>query len=169
MNPIETILEPTNGYIRSFTRDTVNGWWEVEVGMPKTWVFSENKDISCILITENDVGKLIKISPKKSTIVFDDLINFVEIIIETNKRIANKEKEFTDKMEEMKNTLENEAKKFYNELDELKINSFKNLNQKLNPISEKTTRKPRQPKEAPIFKSSGVHIKEIDDVDQQNE
>lgn len=144
MKTIETILEPTNGYINSFTRNTVKGWWELEVGLPKTWVFDENDEIKCEIITQNDIGKLIKVSPKNSDVVIDDLIVFVEIIIQTNQKIAEKEKEFTDKMEEMKGVLEAEAKKFYAELDELKANSFKTVNE--NFVKEKKETRGRKPK-----------------------
>jgi hypothetical protein len=152
MKPIDSILQPTNGYINSFTRNTVEGWWELEIGLPKTWVYDENKDIRCEILMENEIGKLIKVSPKKQNVVIDDLIVFVEVIIETNKRIAEKEKQFTDRMQEMKSLLEKEAKKFYDELDELKVNSFKNLNDNFVKAShvdgdgEKKVRKPRTTK-----------------------
>jgi len=128
MKAIESALEPITGYLISISRNTVNGWYEMEVGIPKGWVFNENKEIKCEVISEPEGGKIIKISPKNSKTVIDDLVLFVEIIIETNAKIAEKEKEFTNKMEEMKGVLEKEAKKFYEELDELKENSFKNLN-----------------------------------------
>ncbi len=168
MKLIEEALQPTDGYIKSFTRNTVNGWWELEIGLPKAWVFGENKEIKCEVLLENEIGKLIKISPKNHTVVIDDLIKFVEIIIETNQRIAEKENEFTDRMQEMKSVLEKEAKKFYRELDELKINSFKNLNENfaktLGSNEEKKPRKPRQKKEldVSVFKSPIVPLIERD-------
>lgn len=153
MKPIESTLESTNGYINSFTRNTLKGWWELEAGLPATWVYDENSKIGCEVIMENEIGKLIKIFPKKQDVVIDDLINFVEIIIDTNKKISEKEKEFTDKMENMRNLLEEEAKKFYQELDELKENSFKKKNDdfaknlgKTEPKKPQTTRKPRTKK-----------------------
>lgn len=138
----ETIL-PIEGYFVSLTRDTINGWYEIEIGIPKGWVFNETKDISCEIINENELGKLIKIFPKNNKVIVDDLFVFIDVIIETNKRIAEKEKEFTAKMEEMKGVLEKEAKKFYEELDELKENSFKNLTEKQ---SEEKIKKERKPK-----------------------
>ena len=154
MKIIESALTPTEGYINSFIRNTVEGWWELEVGLPKTWVFDENSKIGCELIFENELGKLIKVFPKKNNIVIDDLITFVEIIIQTNEKITVKEKEFTNSMQEMKSLLEEKAKQFYEELDELKENSFKNLNNTFaNTLNEKskvitsekpkTSRKPR--------------------------
>ena len=132
MRIIEKALKLTNGYIKSFERDTVNGWWTLEMGLPLSWVYCETDVISCEIIIENDLGKLVKISPKNDDIVIDDLIDFVEIIITTNQKIAEKEKEFKNKMEEMKSMLEEQAKSFYTELDDLKEKSFNNVNYSLN-------------------------------------
>lgn len=148
MKPIELALNPIDGYLISLTRDPENSWYVLEIGLPKTWVFDENNKISCEVTEEYEQGKIVKIFPKKNDVVVDDLINFVEIIIETNERIAEKEKQFTDKMQEMKGILEKEAKKFYQELDELKENSFKNVNDNFaknldKPKISKTPRKPR--------------------------
>ena len=154
MKTIELALESTNGYINSFTRNTVEGWWELEVGLPKTWVFDENDEINCETLFQNDVGKLIKVSPKNSDIVIDDLISFVEIIINTNQKIADKEKQFTDRMQEMKGVLEKEAKKFYEELDELRINSFQNLNDNFVKTLRPETKKPRKPRTVKTIEKS---------------
>lgn len=148
MKTIEAALAAVDGYLISIARDTVNGWYEIEVGLPPKWVFDENDKIGCEVLIDEEEGKLVKISPKKPDIVIDDLIGFVEIIKITNERIAEKEKQFTDKMEEMKGVLENEAKKFYTELDELKENSFQKLNASFakNLNTPKKPRKPRTPK-----------------------
>jgi hypothetical protein len=150
MKAIELALQGVDGYLISMTRNPVDGWYEIEVGLPANWEFGENEKISCEVINKNDNGKLIKIAPKIQGISIDDLITFVEIIIETNGKIAEKEKEFTDKMQEMKGVLEKEAKKFYEELDKLKVDSFKTLNSNfvktLHPEEEKKHRKPRAPR-----------------------
>jgi hypothetical protein len=144
MNTIDLALQPTSGYINSFTRNTIDGCWEIEIGIPKSWVFDENEEIKCEIINQSDVGKLIKISPKNPDIVIDDLINFVQVIIETNEKIAKKEEEFTNKMKEWKGALEEEARKFYTELDELKSSSFKSINE--NFVKEKKETRGRKPK-----------------------
>lgn len=132
MKVIELALEPIIENLISIDRNPQKGWYELKIGMPKNWVYDSNSEILCEVVEELAGGKVIKISPKNdnNNLVVDDLVAFVSVIIETNNRISNKEKEFTDKMEEMKVLLENEAKKFYQELDELKENSFKNLNDK---------------------------------------
>lgn len=128
MKQLESILEPITGYLKCMNRNTEKGCYELEIGIHKNWVFDENNEIGCETIAELDEGKLIKIFPKNKNIVIDDLILFVEIIIRTNKKIAEKEKQFADKMNEMKKSLEMQASEFYKELDELKENSFKKLN-----------------------------------------
>lgn len=158
MKPIELALETTNGFINSFTRNTVEGWWELEIGLAKAWVFDENSKIGCEIILENDMGKLIKVFPKQYGVFIDDLIDFVEIIIKTNEVIALKEKEFKDIMNEMKESLEEKAKTYYKELDELRENSFKKNNDnftktlggtksvKPKSVKPKSERKPRAPR-----------------------
>jgi hypothetical protein len=125
MKTIEAILEPITGYLLSITRNTLKGWYEMEIGIPKGWVFTDNDEIICEVLNENENGKLIKIAPNNDSVSIDDLVDFVIIILDTNEKIAQKEKQFTDKMMEMRDRLEEEAKKFYEELDELKDNSFK--------------------------------------------
>lgn len=150
MKTIETILEPINGYLRSITRNPLNGWYELEVGIYNGWIFDENEEIKCEVLSKVDAGQLIKISPKNDDVAIDDLIAFVGVIIETNEKIAEKEKQFTDKMNEMKGALEAEVLKFYEELDNFKSNSFKNLNdtfvKNLRPEGEKKETRGRKPK-----------------------
>ena len=128
MKEVESILEPISNCLSSITRNTINGWYELEIGIPKNWVFNENNEIGIDVINEVEEGKLLKIFPKNSEVVIDDLILFVNIVVNTNKKIAEKEEEFKAQMEEMKKGLEKKAKDFFLELDELKENSFKKLN-----------------------------------------
>lgn len=163
MKNIEAALQSVDGYLVSIKRNTVNGWYELEVGLPVKWVFDENSEIKCEVLNKNDVGVLVKISPKNENIVIDDLIGFVKIIIDTNQKIAEKEKEFTDRMERMKDMLETEARKFYEELDELRNNSFKqysdNFVNELHPKTEKKEQKVRKSKENAL-NTHEVEIKE---------
>jgi uncharacterized protein with von Willebrand factor type A (vWA) domain len=164
MKTIEAGLDPITGYLVSISRNTINGWYELEVGIPNKWEFSENEEVKCDVLNESTAGKLLKISPKNANIVIDDLVAFVELIIETNKRIAEKEKQFTDKMEEMKKMLEDEAKKFYTELDELKENSFKNLSdnfvKNLHNEEKKETRG-RKPKAISVSGGTGSETESV--------
>jgi hypothetical protein len=128
MKEVESILNPIEDYLMSIKRNTMDGWYELQIGIPNSWVFDENNKIKCDVIEEFPTGKIIKIFPKSDTVVIDDLLAFVRIIILTNQKIAEKEEEFKAQMEEMKKGLEKRAGEFFKELDELKENSFKKLN-----------------------------------------
>jgi hypothetical protein len=146
MKEVESILEPITGYLKCISRNTDKGWYELEVGIHKNWVFDENDEIGCEIIEEVDMGKIIKVFPKNENVAIDDLIIFVGIIINTNQKIAQKEKQFADKMEDLKKNLEKQAVEFYKELDELKENSFKKLNDNFVVELKKETRG-RKPKD----------------------
>ena len=88
---VESALKPITGNLISIKRDPVNGWYELEIGIPKEWVFDGNEIIDCKVTVESDAGKIVKIFPKNDDIIIDDLILFVDVIIETNNRIALKE------------------------------------------------------------------------------
>lgn len=176
MKIIESALHAIDGYLISITRDPDNGWYVLEIGLPKTWVFDENNKIGCEIIEEYEQGKVVKVFPKKVGVVIDDLVGFVGIIIETNEKIAEKEKEFTEKMQEMKSLLEKEAKHFYEELDDLKESSFKNLNdsfaknlEKSNDTKPKTTRKPRAPRTTKTNAGETTTKKKIETVTEETE
>lgn len=125
MGKVEEALSPISGYLSTIARDTVNGWYYLEIGLPNSWVFNESNDVSCEIIREVEEGKLIKVAPKNEKVTLDDLIIFVEFIVETNFQIAEKEKQFSAEMENMKKMLEEKATKFYEELDDIKKHSFK--------------------------------------------
>lgn len=128
MKTVESILDPISSYLISMTRNTIEGWYELEIGIPKLWAYDQNNEIGIEMISKTDEGNVLKIFPKNRDVVIDDLFAFVKVIIETNEKIAEKEIEFSEEMQEMKNLLEQKAQKFYKEIDELKDNSFKNAN-----------------------------------------
>ena len=157
MKEIETILEPITGHLVSITRNPMKGWYEMEVGVPINWVFNENNEIDVEVVRETESGRLLKIIPKNQNVGVDDLVLFVRIVIDTNKKIADKELEFKAEMEAMKKGLERKASDFFKELDELKENSFKKLNDNfVESLGEaKKTRKPRAPKITVITGNTG--------------
>jgi len=121
---VEEGLKPIEGYMLSLRRDTMNGWYEMEIGLPAGWIFRGNDYIECEVVNETKAGTLIKIYPKTEGVLVDDLISFVQLILSTNSKIAEKEKEFTDSLELSKEQLNAVAKRFYTELDDLKKKSF---------------------------------------------
>jgi len=141
---ISDALNAITGYLITIKRNTFEGWYELEIGIPIDWVFDENDEIKCEVLEESKTGKLINVSPKNVDVPIDALVTFVEIIIETNYRIAEKQQEFENKMLEMKVELETKAKIFYKELDELRENSFaianENFTKTIRPEEEKKKR-----------------------------
>jgi len=127
MNTITEILQPLSNNFISLKRNTDNLWYELEIGIPNSWVFDGNEFIECSELRKTEKGLLIKIAPLFESVTVDDLFNFVYILIDTNKKIAEKENEFTVMMTEMKTMMEDKAKNFYLELDEMKANSFSKL------------------------------------------
>ncbi len=163
MKAVELALEPTNGYLLSIMKDTFNGWWELEVGLPNNWVYSDNDMIVCKIINENEKGKLVKISPNKVSVSIDDLITYVVILIETNKKIEEKESEFKKKIEELKITLEQQAKDFYQELDVMREDSFKNVGGKFGE-KQSDTIKPKNSKSKNKVDGEKTSTENVEDV-----
>lgn len=170
MKQIEKELESLSGYLISIKRNTIKGWYELEIGIPIDWIYKSNDYVKCEVKEKTNVGNILIISPKKDDIVIDDLIDFVKLIIETNSKIREREKEFTNKINKVKEDLENQAKEFYKELNELKEKSFNNFdidenNTSNTNIREKktTTKKTNSKKKVgrpPKSKNSDVTTKE---------
>lgn len=136
---IHKLLSNLEGNLISIQRNTVDGWYELEVGIPNGWVYKTNDIIECETINKTDNGILLKIKPKDENVVIDDLIDFANLIIETNAKIVEKEREFNEKMNKYKKELEEQAKKFYDELDTIKENSFTKFDKPKKSISPSKT------------------------------
>lgn len=128
MKSIEEGLEPLSGHLLALKRDTVKGWYYLEIGLPKDWIFNGNDFIECETIQKSDEGIMIKIVPKEEGVIIDDLIAFVILIIETNSKITEMESKFTEQMAHVKKNLEDQYKDFYKELQDLREESFSNFN-----------------------------------------
>ena len=168
-NTIDSALQPISEYLISVSRNTTNGNYELQVGIPNKWIFDDNAEIECEVLKESDVGRLIKVAPKKSKIIIDDLVRFVEIIIMTNERIAEKEKEFTKEMENMRGILEKKANKFYEELDELRDTSFQKAGEQFveelnTDAASEEPKKPRGRPKGSTTTKKPVVSKEANDV-----
>jgi len=146
-NIVENILKPLDGYLAQIKRNTINGWYEIEVGLPKDWVYKDTALIAYDEIVKNKDGVLLKIYPKKDSIYIDDLIEFVRLIIETNEKIVEKEMEFKETINQVKKDLEEQTNKvkkdleektkiFYDELDKMKEISFNEFDEKLNETTK---------------------------------
>lgn len=129
MKPIKEGLKNIEGYLFTVKRDTVNGWYVLEVGIPPKWIYKGNEFIDCEVINKTESGSLIKIKPRVENVCIDDLVTFTELIIETNSKIVEREEEFKKRISEVKEKLNAEKDMFYEELEQLKEKSFSIFNE----------------------------------------
>ena len=163
LKPIETALEPLKGYLASINRNPSKGQYNITIGILTSWVFNDNDKIGCEIVGEMESGNLLNIyfksnKPNEETPV-DDLILFAGVIIETNKKIEEKTREFAEKMAEMKESFEVRAKEFYKELDDMKENSFKKSN---DLVDEKKESKPKKAKTIVPTESNEENLESIE-------
>jgi hypothetical protein len=143
MKSVQSVLTQLDGYLMSVARDPENGWYYLEIGLPKNWVYSSNDLILCTEIQSSDVGKIIKIEPNNNNdVIVDDLIEFVSLIVKTNKTVLDKEIEFSKHIEKIKSDLEKQIEFFYTDLDKMKKTSFNKISEgiKIKKQATKTTK-----------------------------
>jgi len=125
--PVNNKFEPISEYLLKIERNTENGWYEIEIGIPNNWKIKENDDIECMVMKELDFAKLIKMKPKHENVLIDDLLEFSKIVVETNKKIAEKEEKFIEEMKNKKVELENMFSEFYKKLEEEQEKAFEGV------------------------------------------
>jgi len=121
---LEEYFDPLEGYFLNLTRNTQKGIYEMEVGVPKNWVYKKTKKVDVEEVVKSERGILIKISPANDDCVLDDLYEYILVVIETNKKIEEKEEEFKKSIEEVKEEIKAKTKYFYDELNKMKEISF---------------------------------------------
>lgn len=122
--PVNDKFIPISEYLLKIERDTENGWYEIEIGVPNNWKIKENKDVDCEIVKEFDFAKLIKMKPKHENVFIDDLLEFARIVIDTNKKILEKEEKFIEEMKNKKAELEEMFAEFYKTLEEEQEKAF---------------------------------------------
>lgn len=165
---VEETLKPLDGYLFAIKRDTVNGWYYLEVGLPKSWIYRGNDIIDCVKLNEWNAGNLIKVTPKVEGITLDDLIKFTQLILDTNAKILEKVHEFEEKIKQVKESLNADKIGFNKELDDLREQSFGafDYNSNITPVKKRgrgrpkgsTTKKNPKPKDINIEDS----VKEVE-------
>lgn len=121
---LDEALTKLDGYLISITRNTETSQYEIQVGIPKDWIYEENDMIGFDVDLENELGSVIKVYGKTTDIVIDDLIHYVNVIIDTNKRIAEMQEEFERKLEEEKEAIVKKVSDFQNQINQMKQQSF---------------------------------------------
>ena len=130
MKPLEKALNKIDGYLMSLERDAMKGHYELKVGLPKKWAYKSNDKVECEVLHETEQGDIIKISPKEDNVVIDDLIEFVNIIIDTNKKIAEMQAELDSKLEQQAKEMEDYAIQFMSRIEEVRDSSFEEMEEK---------------------------------------
>ena len=97
MKTIDKILKEkgVDGYILTINRNPEFGYYELEVGIPKTWVYQKTDIIDFEVIAETEKNILLHIFPlQQDVVVIDDLIEFVSLIISTNEKILRMQQQY---------------------------------------------------------------------------
>jgi len=137
MKQLERALSKIEGYLLSLKRDAVEGYYYLEVGVPKNWAYKANDNVECDVLQSTEHGDLIKIYPKKESVVVDDLIEFVNIIIDTNKKIVDMQKQLDEHLEKQAEQLKEYTKEFMDKIEEMKETSFEEMEKKQKKVGEK--------------------------------
>lgn len=128
-NTLHKILENLDGYLFSIQRNVETSMYELEVGFRKNWVFKSTDDVECETIIESDNGTLVKIYGKHDEVIEDDLIDFVNKVIATNKKITEMQKKFDKELEDQKEIMVLKTLKFDEAIAEFKDSSFELLDE----------------------------------------
>lgn len=143
-------------YFLLMEMDTVNGWYTMEIGLPKGWIYKSNDLIDCEVTLKNDVGFILKILPKKDNITIDDLIRFVSVIVETNSKI-------TEVYEQFKEEVAQKGKMISDMIDQLKEKSFEIFDDKANELKNKKEPTNNKSTKTKSIKRGRPRKKELDD------
>jgi hypothetical protein len=128
MKELEKIFNDIAGYLISIKRDTLKGYYILEVGIPANWTFKSNNLIKCELLTELEDGKIINIIPNDdSDCVIDDQFQHLYKIIDSNNKIAELEKEMLDTVNKRKKELEEELEKSFKGIEDFKDKAFNDV------------------------------------------
>ena len=143
MKVLDKALQKLDGYLISISRNTETTLYELKVGIPESWVYKENDDIGFEVELESEIGSIVIIFGKTDEIVLDDLIDYVNVIVDTNKKIADAEEAFNKKLEATKADMVKEIEDFRKGLEEMKNESFSiNEEEEEDEPPKKRSRKP---------------------------
>ena len=128
MKNVQENFNTIKEYLFSMESEPLNGWYSFKIGLPKKWVCSGNDLIDCVKLDESDEGVLYKLTPKDESIIIDDLIGFVNFVIEINNEIEEKERFYQEEKDRLSQLLNEKLGKTFTELTDLKKESFKAFN-----------------------------------------
>lgn len=143
MRAVEKILNKLDSYLYSIKRDTIRGWYVLEVGIPVKWTHKSTSKISSEEVGNNEKMKMIKINPNEEydgDVCIDELLDYANQIIVNNKKIEDMRASFEKKMEQIAEKLEEEYERFEEEIEEIEEGLYEEKNEKrTTKIKTKTT------------------------------
>jgi len=137
MKPLEKKFSKIDGYLVSIKRDYDKGQYMLEIGIPKDWAYQSTDKIECEVLNKTPHGDFVKIYGIDNEIVIDDLIEFVNIIIDTNQQIKKMQDDFDKQIEKSKADLKKQMEDFYEKIEILKETSFEEMEKRQKEIQKK--------------------------------
>lgn len=149
MRAIEKAISKLDSYLYTIKRDTEHGWYTLEIGIPTSWRYKSTDRIECEDLGGTEKMSLIKISPNEEfdgNISIDELIDFANQVVSSNKKIEKMRVEFEKKMESIREKLEEEYEKFEETIETIEENLYDSEDEGSkenteNPQTKKTKRK----------------------------
>ena len=130
MRTVERILSKLDSYLYTIKRDTKNGWYVLEIGIPASWTYKSNSKIECKELGGNKKSVLVQINPIEDDVPVDTLLDFAIQLVNNNKKIEKMREDFELKMKDIKVQLNEEYEKFENEIENIEDNLFDKENTK---------------------------------------
>jgi len=151
MRAVEKALSKLDKYLYLIKRDTVNGWYVLEMGIPASWTHKTTTKVASEELDGTEKMKMIQINPNEDyegDVSIDDLLDYATQVISNNKKIEKMREDFEKKMLEIKEKLEEEYEKFEEEIDELEEGLYEK-NETTQPKKQriKKTEKPEEVEE----------------------
>lgn len=112
--PVAEKLKPIDGYVLGVNRNTENGYYELNIGVPKDWEILTSKTIlSEVILHHEENGDILRIYSKDEDVVIDDLLDFVIEIVKSNEEIEQIQRELDEELANKRKNLEAELKMIY--------------------------------------------------------
>jgi len=140
MRTIERILSKLDSYLYTIKRDTKNGWYVLEIGVPASWTYKSTNIIECKELGGNEKSVLVQINPTEKGVSVDSLLDFAVQVVNNNKKVEKMREDFELKMNDIKVKLEEEYEKFEDEIENIEDSLFekKETKAKRVEVEEKT-------------------------------
>jgi hypothetical protein len=139
MRAVEKALHKLEGRIAQIKRNPNTAKYEIQVAFPKNWHFQSTKNFELENILGSENGVLLNLSTSSDEISIDDMLDYIQQIVDTNEAIEREEKALEEQMEAEKKAIEKKFLESYKKIQKMKEQGLKSKQ------SSKTTRK-KQPK-----------------------